>query len=158
MDDGAPPAAPRARTALLPEPTPPQEVFLELVRTHEAFETAASRFFKEYGVTAQQFNVLRILYVRAHDGGIACSAIAGRLLHRDPDMTRLLDRLERAGLVSRSRCQDDRRVVRARLTTEGIALVERIHAPLLAFHHELAGHLSPGESRELVRLLAKARA
>ena len=153
MHDGLP----ETRTALLPEPTPAQEVFLELVRTHEALETAAARFFKDFGVTAQQFNVLRILYVRAHETGIPCSAIAERLLTRVPDMTRLLDRLERAGLVSRARCSDDRRVVRAELTDRGVALVERIHGPLLAFHEELAGHLSPDESQELVRLLIKAR-
>lgn len=157
MNEDSERAAPERRTALLPEPTATQRVYLELLRTHEAFETAAARFFKGYGVTGQQFNVLRILYVRAHEAGIPCSAIAGRLLNRVPDMTRLLDRLERAGLVSRARCAEDRRVVRAQLTAEGVALVERIHAPLLAFHDDLAGSLSGDEARQLVRLLERAR-
>ncbi|MEM1415873.1 MAG: MarR family transcriptional regulator [Myxococcota bacterium] len=149
--------ADREKVALQPEPTLDQEVFLELMRTHEAYDTEAARFFKTFEVTAQQFNVLRILYVRGDGPGIACSQISKHLLNRVPDMTRLLDRLERAGLVERERCSSDRRVVRARLTAKGHTLVERIHEPLLAMHERLTGHLDATEGRELIRLLQKAR-
>ena len=146
----------RAKTALV-DSDPTVDAYLELVRAHEEMATALARVFQGHGVTQQQYNVLRILYVRDKGDGLPCSAISARLVNRVPDMTRLLDRLEKAGLVTRHRCTSDRRVVRTRLSEEGMALVERIHGPLHAAHARLATELDPGELDELTRLLRKLR-
>jgi len=147
----------RQKTALEEEPDPTQEVYLELVRTHELLSAANHRFFQQHGVTPQQYNVLRVLYVRDEGDGVPCSTISSLLLNRVPDITRLLDRLERGGLVTRHRCESDRRVVRTRLTPQGHDLVETLHSPLHAHHQELAGHLDADELDTLTKLLTKLR-
>lgn len=147
----------RPRVALQPEMIPKQEVYLELVRAHEQLTGEVNRFFQSHNITAQQFNVLRILYVRDDGAGLPCSAIGGMLLNRVPDITRLLDRLERAGYVSRGRCSTDRRIVRAQLTDAGHDLVEAVYKPTLALHDQMAGHLTDGELLQLIALLQKLR-
>jgi DNA-binding MarR family transcriptional regulator len=146
------------RTALMPEDEPPVETFLALLRAHEGLSTEAAKFFQQYGITMQQYNVLRVLYVRSGENGLRCSDISERLINREPDMTRLLDRLERAELISRSRCTEDRRVVWIRLTERGYDLVESLHEPLLGFYRRRFTHLTPEELSTLRRLLDKARA
>jgi DNA-binding MarR family transcriptional regulator len=136
---------------------PAVETFLALVRAYECVAAEAAKFFQPFGITMQQFNVLRVLYVRPKQDGLRCSDIAGRLINREPDMTRLLDRLERAGLIGRHRCTTDRRVVWIELTDKGVDLVEEIHAPLLAFHQERFAHLSTEEQASLRDLLSKVR-
>ena len=148
---------PEKRTALLTREEPAVETFLALVRAYECVAAEAAKFFQPFGITMQQFNVLRVLYVRPKQHGLRCSDIAGRLINREPDMTRLLDRLERAGLIERHRCTTDRRVVWIELTDKGVELVEEIHAPLLAFHQERFAHLSTDEQASLRDLLSKVR-
>ena len=131
--------------------------YLELVRSHEAMSAAVAQFFSERGITPQQFNVLRILADDSETDGLRCSSISERLVNRVPDITRLLDRLERAGLVARHRDAQDRRVVRAALTTEGRALVERTQPPLDLAFEELFEHLDEDELEQLTSLLKKAR-
>lgn len=117
---------------------------------------ALTKVCQEYGVTHQQYNVLRILYVRDDGGhGVSCSDIGTRLVTRVPDITRLLDRLAKAGLVDRYRCAGDRRVVRARLTSEGVDLVEKMDAPLLAMHDKFCECLTDDELETLMRLIGK---
>jgi len=137
-------------------PNPPaQRAFIELVRVHEKLYSELQHFFADHGVTMQQFNVLRILYVRDDGGGLSCHQIGERLLNRVPDITRLLDRLEKAGLVEPLRSKADRRVVLTRLTPAGTALVERIHEPLMAEHERQMAHMSPDELEQLCGLLAR---
>ncbi len=131
--------------------------YLELLRSHEALSSEIAHFFGERGITSQQFNVLRILADDMEGVGLRCSGISERLVNRVPDITRLLDRLERAGLVARHRDARDRRVVRASLTAEGRALVERIQGPLEDVFRRLFDHLDEGELDQLSFLLKKAR-
>lgn len=145
---------PREPRALGPNPLA-QETFLNLVRAHERLYAEFQRFFADRGVTFQQFNVLRILYVRDDGGGLSCHQIGQRLLNRVPDITRLLDRLEKAGLVERFRSTADRRVVLTRLTREGSSLVERIHPELLAAHEQQLAHLDQQELEQLNALLLR---
>ncbi len=135
------------------------ETFVALVRAHEALAAESAKFFQQFGITAQQFNVLRVLYVRSTECGLRCSDIAERMLNREPDMTRLLDRLEKAELLQRHRCTEDRRVVWIELTDKGFDLVEEIHPALLAFHRErLGAHFTEEELTTLRGLLERAAA
>jgi DNA-binding MarR family transcriptional regulator len=101
------------------------------MRLGDALASHMDRFFRDYGITTLQFNVMRILYVHDPEGeGLPSGSFAARLLRRVPDVPRLIDRLIKAGLLERVRSDDDRRVVRVRLTAKGTELVERINAPL----------------------------
>ena len=139
------------------DPPPAMRAYLELIRSHEALSAQVAQFFSERGITPQQFNVLRILADDHEEGGLRCSSISERLVNRVPDITRLLDRLERAGLVARHRDARDRRVVRAALTAEGHALVERMGPPLDDSLRGLFAHLDEAELDLLTSLLKKAR-
>jgi DNA-binding MarR family transcriptional regulator len=145
---------PRAKR---PTPLPTSiETFLALVRAYESLMAEATKFFQPFGITTQQFNVLKVLYnVDSSECGLRCSDIGERMINREPDMTRLLDRLERAGLIERHRCTADRRVVWTRLTEKGSDLVEEIRTPLLAFHEERFARLTEDERRALRELLSK---
>lgn len=137
--------------------TMPVLAFEELVRAQETLSAELAQFFADRGITPQQFNVLRILADDEDPDGLRCSSISDRLVNRVPDITRLLDRLERAGLVRRHRDARDRRVVRAALTIEGRSLVDRMAAPLNDAFAELFEHLDDAELEQLTTLLKKAR-
>jgi len=134
-----------------------QETFLNLVRSHDCLAGDQNRFFQSFGITAQQFNVLRVLFRCPDNRGFACQAIAEKLLNRVPDITRLLDRLEQAELIQRFRCSTDRRVVRTQLTPEGRAKVQQVEAPLRETLHKRFAHMTRHELGELNRLLIKVR-
>lgn len=121
------------------------------VRLHDDTEG----LFKGEGLSVTQFNVLRILR-GAGDQPLTCGDIAQRLLNKDPDVTRLLDRLDKQGLVERVRNEQDRRVVLTRLSPQGRALVDRFDAPLAALHHQQFEHLSPERLSLLLTLLQEA--
>jgi len=106
-------------------------------------------------ISPTQYNVLRIL--RGAPEGLACGEIASRMITRDPDITRLLDRLEKRGLVSRCRDNEDRRMVLTRITEAGQKLLAQLDGPLLDAHHLLLGHLGPEKLRNLMKLLEEAR-
>lgn len=133
-----------------------EEAFLNLQRTGNALFQSLTRFLKPYKLTPTQYNVLRILR-GAHPQTLTCGDIGDRLVTPDPDVTRLLDRLEKRGLVSRSRDTGDRRVVRGAITDEGLELLGRLDDPLPKFVEELLGHLEADELETLIRLLEKAR-
>jgi DNA-binding MarR family transcriptional regulator len=101
--------------------------------------------------------VLRILR-GAGSGGASCKDIGGRLVARDPDITRLMDRLEQRGLVSRDRAKEDRRVVTHRLTRAGLELVNELDRPIEVLHRKIMGHMKAAQLRELVGLLEEVRA
>src|SRR6516225_11715251 len=110
---------------------------------------------KAEDLSATQYNVLRIL--RGAPEGLACGEIASRMITRDPDVTRLLDRLEKRGLISRWRETKDRRTVMARITPEGLALLSRLDEPVQAAHRKQLGHLGRGRLRTLAKLLGLLR-
>ena len=133
-----------------------QEAYLNIARSQGFLGQEFERLFQQHGVSAPQYNVLRIL--RGHGGeGVSCLAIARNMVHRTPDITRLGDRLEQAGLVKRGRTKEDRRVVLLKITPAGLALLARLDAPVSQMHKRLLGHLDAKELAELNRLLAKAR-
>ena len=133
-----------------------QEAHLSIERTAAVLSHAMAEALKEQGVTSTQYNVLRILR-GAGDEGLCRGEVRDRLVSQVPDVTRLLDRLEAAGLVERERGTDDRRYVTTRITPEGLALLEQLDAPVDALHRDRLGHLDEGELRTLIALLAKVR-
>jgi MarR family transcriptional regulator, 2-MHQ and catechol-resistance regulon repressor len=132
-----------------------QEAILNLLRTHDQLQNRLGRLFRRFGLTASQYNVLRIL--RGEGKPLPCLEIASRMIQVVPAMTGLIDRLEKQGLVSRQRCTEDRRVIYIELTEKSRKLLAQIDAPLKTLHQELVGHLKPAELTELSRLLEKAR-
>lgn len=133
-----------------------QEAALNVARTHDYLASHFARLFAEHELSGPQYNVLRIL--RGEGGeGLPSQEIGERMVTRMPDVTRLVDRLEKAGLVERRRIVEDRRVVLVKITGAGLDLLHRLDQPVLELHKELLGHLSPSELSELNRLLARAR-
>jgi DNA-binding MarR family transcriptional regulator len=130
---------------------PEAEAYLNLVRTHEQLEAGFAALFKAHGVTGPQYNVLRIL--RGHGRRMRTSQIAGDMLTREPDITRLIDRMVERGLVTRERCPEDRRVVWVELAEAGARLLKRLDRPVVELHERQLGHLGERRLRELSRLL-----
>jgi DNA-binding MarR family transcriptional regulator len=133
-----------------------EEAHLNLSRTEAVLQEGIDRVLKPHGVSATQYNVLRILR-GAGQKGLCRNEIRDRLLTRMPDVTRLLDRMEEAGLVSRERDVADRRLVTTRLTRRGRELVDALDGPVAEEHERRLGHLKDGELRTLVRLLTRVR-
>jgi DNA-binding MarR family transcriptional regulator len=133
-----------------------QEVFLSLWRTYDRLRALEDELFGRYDLTPQQYNALRLLAGEYPDK-VRTLELAARLVSRAPDITRLLDKLERRGLVARDRPADNRRVVRVGLTEAGRALLRELRAPLRGCHARQLGHLSPQQLQELVALLRAAR-
>ena len=111
---------------------------------------------KAEDLSANQYNVLRIL--RGALEGLPCGEIASRMITRDPDITRLLDRLEKRGLISRCRETKDRRMVMARITLEGLKLLSHLDKPIEEAHRKCLGQLGRERLRALTELLQAARA
>lgn len=109
-----------------------------------------------YGITPAQYNLLRILR-GSHPHKLRCSDIGARLLDRTPDVTRLLNRLERNDLVHRSRADYDRRVVEVGITGAGLALLERMDGNVESAVEHLTSHLTRDEHRHLCALLERLR-
>ena len=135
--------------------SPEEAAFLELVRTTDLLSRGLVRIMKTEDVSSTQYNVLRIL--RGSPEGLACGEIANRMITRDPDVTRLLDRLEKRELISRCRETKDRRTVMARITPEGLKLLGRLDEPVQAAHRKQLGHLGRDRLQTLVELLSLSR-
>ena len=133
-----------------------QEAFLNLVRTAAVLEHAFEDALKPFGVTATQYNVLRILG-GAGKAGLCRNDVRGRMITPVPDTTRLLDRLEERGYVERSRESEDRRYVTARISAAGLELLRRMEGPVAELHEAHLGHMSEPELRRLTALLERAR-
>lgn len=133
------------------------DAYLALITTAERFEREVVELLKGAGLSPSQYNILRILR-GAGDAGLACGQVGGRLVRHDPDVTRLMDRLEKRGLIARAREQQDRRVVRTRITSAGLELLESLDAPVDDLHDRQLGHLSERRLGELKALLVQAGA
>jgi len=133
-----------------------EEVLVGVARTADALERGFVGVFKAAGLTGTQYNVLRILR-GAGAPGLPCGEIADRMVTRDPDLTRLLDRLEKRRLVSRARDGADRRVVTTRITQPGLALLEELAGPLAEVQKRLLGHMGEKRLHALAELLDEAR-
>ena len=134
-----------------------QESLLSIERTAAVLGHAFGETIKEFGVTATQYNVLRILR-GAGSAGLCRNEIRDRLVAQVPDVTRLLDRMEDAGLVERERDNEDRRQVTTRITRRGLKLLDAMDEPVHAIHQRQLGHLTRDQLRLLIELLGAARA
>ncbi len=135
---------------------PEQQVYLQLVRTAEMLKAETQALFERHGLSGKQYNVLRALR-RGGPDGLATSEIARQMVERDPDLTRLVDRLARMGLVDRRPDATDRRVTRVALTLDGASRLAELDAPVVETHRRQLGHLTPRELKALAALLVKAR-
>lgn len=133
-----------------------EEAILSVARTAAVLDHANAEALKPHDLTPTQYNVLRILR-GAGDAGLCRNAVGERLITRVPDVTRLLDRMEDAGLISRQR-GSDRRFVTTRITDKGLKLLDRIDRELPAIHRRQLGHVAPKRLRELIELLEEVRA
>ena|SRR5688572_29444449 len=138
---------------------PEQDAFLAIQRAADALMSDLGEVLKPAEVSPTQYNVLRILRgaEAGCEAGLACGEIAGRMITREPDMTRLLDRLERRGLIARSRSTEDRRVVRARITPAGLKLLAGLDGPVRDAHGRQFAHVPAAKLRQLTKLLSDVR-
>ncbi len=135
--------------------TPEEAAYLDLVRTAEMLSRPVAQLLKTEDLSPAQYNVLRIL--RGSPEGLTCSEVGNRMITRDPDITRLLDRLEKRGLISRNRDDKDRRIVLTRITTEGLDILARLDQPVRGLHRKSLGHLGPERLEHLTELLEACR-
>jgi DNA-binding MarR family transcriptional regulator len=137
-------------------PCPEEAAFVDLLRTTDLLSRRLAPVLKAEDLSSTQYNVLRIL--RGAAGDLACGEIGDRMITRDPDITRLLDRLEKRNLISRHRDTRDRRTVLTRITAEGLNLLARLDEPVQVAHRQHLGHLGRQRLRALRELLSIVRA
>ena len=133
-----------------------EEVNLNIQRTFGVLMGPFHKLLKQHKLSPPLYNILRILR-GVGSNGLPCSQIADRMVTREPDVTRLIDRLEQAGWVKRERSTEDRRVVTITMAASGRKLVDKLDKPMSDLHRSTLGHLTKKETAELNRLLVKAR-
>src|SRR3954447_10981265 len=136
--------------------SPEQEVFLSLWRTYDRLRGLEDELFGRHGLTAQQYNALRLLRA-SHPGKVPTLSLATRLVSRAPDITRLLDKLHARGLIERERPAANRRVVMVGIEPAGLALLEALNPAVRECHASQLGHLRANEMTTLCALLRRAR-
>ena len=134
-----------------------QEAYLTLGRTWAVLEHELAEMLKPHGITPTQYNVLRILR-GAGESGLCRAEVMDRMIARVPDATRLLDRMEAAGLISRERGTEDRRFVTTRITADGHRILNELEEPVLALHSDQFVGFGAKELQTLIALLEQARA
>jgi DNA-binding MarR family transcriptional regulator len=135
--------------------SPEEAACLDLLRTADLLARGPAQVLKSADLSPTQYNVLRIL--RGSPDGLSCGEIGNRMITRDPDITRLLDRMEKRGLISRCREEKDRRTVMARITTEGVDLLASLDEPIQQSHRKQLGHLGTERLAKLHELLQACR-
>jgi len=138
-----------------PFESPEKEAYLNILRTQSLLTVGFDRLFREHGISGPQYNILRIL--RGQKTGLPCLEIAAQMIACVPDITRLLDRLEKSEYIERERSADDRRVVLVKITTAGKKLLAKLDKPVAATEKKSLGHMTRKELAELIRLTSKAR-
>ena len=131
-------------------------IFVALLETADTIGQEAEQLVKTAGLTGAQYNVLRILR-GAEPEGLPCRGIGDRMISHDPDMTRLLDRMEKRGLITRERQSDDRRVVKTRITAQGLSLLKTFDQPVYDLHKRQFRHMSATRLKILYDLLEEVR-
>jgi DNA-binding MarR family transcriptional regulator len=144
-----------AKTARPPAPLE-ERLFLALLKTADALGEEAEQLTRSANLTGTQYNVLRILR-GAGPEGLACRGIGERMITHDPDITRLLDRMEKRGLITRERQKDDRRVVKTRITPQGLALLKPLDQPMRALHKRQFRHMTGARLKALHDLVEEIR-
>jgi DNA-binding MarR family transcriptional regulator len=133
-----------------------QQAFLNLWRTYDRLKTLEDALFGRYDLTAQQYNALRLLRAE-YPAALQTLTLAGRLISRSPDITRLLDKLDERGVIERHRPAGNRRVVQVAITRSGLALLEKLAGELRDCHRRQLGHMSTKKLQAIVSLLRDAR-
>jgi DNA-binding MarR family transcriptional regulator len=139
-----------------PFPTVYEEAILSIVRTADLLIVPMNEVLRASNLSQSQYNILRILRGTG-EGGLSCGEISERMVRRDPDLTRLLDRLEKRGLVTRTRGTSDRRVVLASISPEGLELLASLDEPVQAKNRAVLEHVSEEKLRTLVAILEEVR-
>jgi DNA-binding MarR family transcriptional regulator len=134
-----------------------EETFLNIARTNAVLEHALVQALKPFDITPTQYNVLRILRGAGADG-LCRNEVGERLVRRVPDVTRLLDRMEETGLLARARDDADRRYVTARISPQGLAILDRLDKEIHRIHRNQLGHIDRKQLRSLIDLLTAVRA
>ncbi len=134
-----------------------EEVVLAIMRTADQLVAPMSEVLRGTGLSTSQYNVLRILR-GSREEGLPCGEISERMVRRDPDLTRLLDRLEAGGLVTRARDTRDRRIVRAMISAAGLELLESLDKPVEESLKKTLAHVPVARLRALLELLEEVRA
>jgi DNA-binding MarR family transcriptional regulator len=132
------------------------EALIALELTADRLMAEGAQLLKTWDLSPTQYNVLRILR-GAEPDGLACGRIGERMVTHDPDITRLLDRLEKRGMVERRRDVKDRRVITTRITPAGLDLLKHLDQPVEDFNRQRLGHLGPQRLRMLIELLEQVR-
>ncbi len=133
-----------------------QEAQLNVVRTSAVLIDRFEQMLKPAGITGAQYNVLRILQ-GSSESGLCRNEIRDRMITRMPDMTRMLDRMEEAGLITRERQGDDRRMVNTQLSAKGRRILQKLDAAVQEEHEKRFAHLSEAQLRSLVSMLTSVR-
>lgn len=133
-----------------------EEVVLAMGRTADQLGVPMNEVLRDASLSTSQYNILRILR-GAGDEGLPCGEISERMVRRDPDLTRLLDRLEARGLVTRARGTQDRRVITATITEEGLELLDSLDAPVDASIKRALAHVPVARLKMLLEILEEIR-
>ena len=128
-----------------------QSVFVALMQAQARLLAETRALLRPHGLSETQYNALRIL--RGSPDGLPSHLVGKRMIHRVPDVSRLLDRLERSGFIRRERAEWDRRIVTARIEPKGLELLARLDPLVRALHKRQFSRLDRNERSELVRLL-----
>jgi DNA-binding MarR family transcriptional regulator len=128
------------------------QLFVAILKTADSLSQQAEQLIKTAGLRPAQYNVLRILRGSGPEG-LLCRGISERMISRDPDITRLLDRMEKHKLITRERQTEDRRIIKTRITPGGLKLLKKLDRPVHELHKNQFRHMSPGRLRELAELL-----
>ncbi len=127
-------------------------VYVAILKAADSLSQEGEQIIKSAGLTAAQYNVLRILR-GAQPDGLLCRGISERMISRDPDITRLLDRMENHKLITRERQKEDRRVIKTRITADGLKLLKKLDRPVHELHRNQFRHMSPSRLKQLAALL-----
>lgn len=133
-----------------------EQVFILILRAADYFGQQTEEMLKPSGLTSTQYNVLRILR-GAGSEGLPCKSVGCRMISHDPDMTRLLDRMEKRGLIARERQKDDRRVVKARITPTGLEILKKLDNPVREAHKTRFAHITATKLKQLAELLGECQ-
>ena len=140
-----------------PFESPTQEAILSVYRTSDVLQRRFVKLVEPYGISLQQYNVLRILRGAGKEGTPTLD-IADRMIEKTPGITRLLDKLEAKHLVRRKRCPEDRRQVLCWITDAGLNLLAELDRPVVHASVSSLQSLTQGELKQLISILEKVRA
>jgi DNA-binding MarR family transcriptional regulator len=139
------------------QPTPIEDqIFVVVMKAADFLGQQAEQLLKSHGLTGAQYNVLRILRGAGPDG-LPCWSVGERMISHDPDMTRLLDRMEKRGMITRERQKDDRRVVKTRITAQGLDMLKKLDQPVREMHKQQFQHMSAAKLKQLAELLGECQ-